>query len=316
MSVAHRRRALSIWLLAITLAFVGLACKRHSVGSKPRVAVSIFPLYDIARRVAGDRLDVVLVLPPGRSEHSYDPTPREMARVADSRLAISVGLEMDAWLERIVRGAAGNGVTVVQLGPRMQPRAMNHNEVGDEAADEARNGVEEEHHHGPLDPHFWLDPVRMQSATDVMVEAFTRLDPNGSAGFRERGDAVKQSLGALHEAIHRRSSTWTRRTIVTFHGSMGYYADRYRLNIAAVIEPFPGREPTARYITEVLAALQSTHAAAMFSEPQLDRRPAQVIADQGHVPLFELDPVGGTAGVETYERLLTRNTDVLERALR
>ena len=289
--------------------------KQASVGP-PRVAVSIFPLYDIARRVAGDRLDVVLVLPPGRSEHSYDPTPKEMARVADSRLAISVGLGMDDWLERIIQGAAGSEVPSLQLGPRVQPRSMTQKEVGDEAADEARPAGSEEHHHGPEDPHFWLDPVRMRTAADAMVEAFDRLDPASTDGFRARGEAVKSSLTALDAAIGERAHKWSRHTIVTFHGSMGYYADRYGLAIAAVVEPFPGREPTPRYVHDVLAALATSGAAAMFSEPQLDRRPAQVIADQAHTPLFELDPVGGTEGVETYEKLLAHNTDILEQALK
>src|SRR5689334_16060847 len=104
--------------LVALIALALLSCHRDAATSRPRIAVSIFPLYDIARRVAGDRLDVVLVLPPGRSEHSYDPTPREMARVAGARLGVSVGLDMDTWLERIVRGAAGEHVTFLELGPR------------------------------------------------------------------------------------------------------------------------------------------------------------------------------------------------------
>ncbi len=280
------------------------------------MAVSIFPLYDVLRRIAGDRADAVLVLPPGRSEHDFDPTPRDMARVADARLAISVGLGMDDWVERIVRGAAGQGVRIVQVGPRVSPRRVTHEDIGEEAADEARPAGEEEHAHGPLDPHFWLDPVRMQTATDVMVEALISLDPGGTAGYRSRGETVKRSLGELHRTIERRARAWTRRTIVTFHGSMGYYVARYGLTLAAVIEPFPGREPTARYVAEVIAAIGRTHTAALFSEPQLERRPAQVIAEQARVPLFELDPVGGTAGRDTYERLMGYNTDTLERALR
>jgi ABC-type Zn uptake system ZnuABC Zn-binding protein ZnuA len=297
------------------MALGSVSCKRGSSG-KPRVAVSIFPLYDVARRVAGDRLEVVLVLPPGRSEHSYDPTPREMARVADSRLAISVGLGMDEWLTRIVQGAAGTNVTMLEIGPRLDPRPTPLGAVGEEAADEARNGAEDDDHHGPQDPHVWLDPQRMSRAVDLFVDAFTRLDAPGAAGFRTRGDEVKRSLGSLDQAIEARAHSWSRHSIVTFHGSMGYYAARYGLQIAAVVEPFPGREPTPRYMADVLGALQRLHPAAMFSEPQLDRRPAQVIADQSHVPLFEVDPVGGTPGADTYERLLTHNTDVFEQALR
>jgi zinc transport system substrate-binding protein len=307
---------------ALALATSAAGCpKRNTAGSKPRVAVSIFPLYDAARRIAGDRLDVVLVLPAGRSEHSYDPTPREMARLSGSKLALSVGLGMDEWLSRIVRNT-GDDVRVVELAPSVEPRDMSHEEVGEEAADEARDALsdggaqEEEHHHGPKDPHFWLDPSRMSRAAAVMAREFARIDPQGAQGFEQRRAQFEREMTALDAQIRGRAARWTRRTIVTFHGSMGYYAARYQLTIAAVIEPFPGREPTARYVSDVLAAIQRTHAAALFSEPQLDRHPAQVIAEQSRVPLFEVDPVGGTPGRDSYERLMLANTDAFERALR
>ena len=332
-------------------------------GNKPRVAVSIFPLFDLARRVAGDRLDVVLVLPAGRSEHSYDPTPGEMAKIAKARLGVSVGLGMDGWLENIVKGAAGTEVPIVQLGPKASPRKMAAQEVGVEAVEEAaeapkepeakkddhdheddhgkaRKGPTREidteddkpkeeakagghghghghaHAHGAEDPHFWLDPVRMAGTVDALVEAFGKLDPAGAEGFKARGEEAKKSLNALHTSIEARSKGWTKKTIVTFHGSMGYFADRYGLKIAAVVEPFPGKEPTPRYIKDVLGAIQKSQASALFSEPQLDKKPAQVIADQAKLPLFELDPVGGSAGVDSYEKLLNHNADVLDKALK
>ncbi|MBK9260076.1 MAG: zinc ABC transporter substrate-binding protein [Polyangiaceae bacterium] len=369
----HQRRAHLQYLAAIFASTMMFGCDRKGSGTtasadKPRVAVSIFPLWDIARRVAGDRLDVVLVLPPGRSEHSYDPTPKEMAQVAKSKLGLSVGLSMDGWLEKIVRGAAGNDVPIVQLGPKANPRKMTAEEVGEAAVEEAEehedkpakdddhdhdhgkkgdhhdekahDGREHDdgdhapkpepkgaakgghdhhghhHHHGAEDPHFWLDPVRMKAVVPTIVEAFEKLDAAGAEGYKARGKTVEGELDKLHAAIEAKSKAWTKKTIVTFHGSMGYYAERYGLRISAVIEPFPGKEPTARYVKDVLTAIEKSKAAALFSEPQLDRRPAQVIADQAKLPLFELDPIGGSTGVETYEKLLEKNTEVLDKALK
>lgn len=325
-----RRGFLSLVPLCVALA----ACRREggAASDKPKVAVSIFPLHDVARRVAGDRLDVALVLPAGRSEHSFDPTPGEMARVAKAQLGVSVGLGMDGWLEKIIQGAAGKQVPIVQLGPKASPRRMKAEEVGVEAAEEAAEKKGEDHDpahdhdkdhdhghgdpaSGAQDPHFWLDPVRMSDVTDALVEAFSKLDPPGAGGFKARAEEVKKSLGELHKGLEARSRAWKGRTIVTFHGSMGYFADRYGLTIAAVIEPFSGKEPTARYLKDVIGAIERSKASALFSEPQLDKRPAQVIADQAKVPLFELDPIGGGPGAETYEKLLRKNADVLDKAL-
>ncbi len=339
----HSRRA-HLGLLAALVGSMlvpGCNCRGSgtaSPGDKPRVAVAIFPLWDIVRRVAGDRLEIILVLPPGRSEHSYDPTPKEMAQVAKAKLGLSVGLEMDGWLEKIVRGAAGNDVPIVQLGPKANPRKMTAEEVGEEAAEEAAEHKDkpsehhdhdekkddhhndkdhdEHHHHGALDPHFWLDPVRMKMVVPTIVEALEKLDAAGADGYKARGKTVEGELDKLNTAIETKSKAWTKKTIVTFHGSMGYFAERYGLRISAVIEPFPGKEPTARYVKDVLGAIEKSQAAALFSEPQLDRKPAQVIADQAKLPLFELDPIGGGTGADTYEKLLEKNADVLDKALK
>jgi len=292
------------------------SCRKGADGSgKPRVAVSIFPLYDVARRIGGDKLDVVLVLPPGRTEHSYDPTPKEMQKLAGAKLGVAVGLDLDTWLEKIVKGAAGEGVTFLQLGPKAQPIAMGKEHVGEEEAEEAAHGHDEDHH-GANDPHFWLDPVRMTMTIDPLVEAYGKISPADAAYFKDRGAEVKKALDALHVRVDGRAKTWTRNSIVTFHGAFGYYASRYGLDIAAVIEPFPGKEPTPKYLSVVLEEIKQKKPAALFSEPQLDKRPAQVVADQAKLPLFELDPVGGTASSDTYEKLIDSNTDVLEKALK
>jgi ABC-type Zn uptake system ZnuABC Zn-binding protein ZnuA len=297
------------------------ACKPKET-AKPRVAVSIFPLYDIAKRIGGDAADVVLILPPGRSEHGYEPTPKEMAKVADAKLAVLVGLGMDEWAKKIVRGAAsGKAPTELELGPLVEPRTMTASHVGEEEAEAAAGGKhdedEDEHKPGAKDPHFWLDPVRMQKAAAAIADALAKIVPEAAAaGVRARGDDVKQKLGALHAEIDGKSKAWTKRSIVTFHGSMGYFADRYGLTIAAIIEPFPGREPTAKYLAAVLTAIKSAKPAALFSEPQLDRAPAKVTADQAGLPLYELDPVGGTSGIESYEALIRHDAEVLDKALK
>ncbi|HEU4406212.1 MAG TPA: metal ABC transporter substrate-binding protein [Polyangiaceae bacterium] len=316
------------------------ACGSKSAPKQPAVAASIFPVYDLTRRVAGDRVETVLLLPPGRSEHGYDPTPAEMARVSGAKLTVEVGLGLDDWVGAMVRRAAGREVASLRLGPKASPRPITTEAVGEEAAEHGhdehekgerhgehekgeRHGEHEKgerrgehaHERGGLDPHVWLDPVRMRDATPAIVESLSTLDPEGAQGYRARGEALREALSALDAEIGARAKRWARRVIVTFHGSMGYYAERYGLKVAAVIEPFPGREPTAKYVKEVLAAIAASKPAALFSEPQLDRRPAQAIADEAKLPLFELDPVGGGPNVDSYEKLLRHDTDMLERAL-
>jgi zinc transport system substrate-binding protein len=300
---------------ALALAAIVSCGKSGGSGSgKPKVAVSIFPIWDVTRRVAGDRLDVVLILPPGKSEHGYDPTPKEIARLDGVKLGLTVGLDMDLWADQILKSAGG--AKIVHLGDKVQTIPVTMEHVGDEEAHKGDTTPDNDPEVGAADPHYWLDPVRMEGVTDQIASELAALDPAGKDTYAKNATAVKDSLAALDKSIAGRAATWSKRTIVTFHGSMSYYSKRYALNVAAVIEPLAGKEPTPAYIGQVLQAIKQTTASALFSEPQFDRAPAETIAKEAGIPLGELDPVGGLEGRESYEALLTWNTDHLEALLK
>ena len=279
--------------VALLPVLAGAACGGNE---KPvlGVAVSIFPLYDVVRRVAGDRLPVHLVLPPGHDHHSFDPRPQDVAALAQAGLIFAVGLGLDDWMQGLARRAGTGEATVFEVGPLLDPILM---------ADEKT-----------VDPHFWLDPVRMQQAVDVIVGALTNLDAEEGPLYRQRGEEVKQSLHEVHREIARRSGAWTKRSIVTFHASMQYFTDRYQLDVVAVVEPVPGQEPTPRHLANVVDILKKT-GAALLSEPQLDPRPARVLAAEAGVPVYEIDIQGGAPATDTYEKLMRQIAYVLDKAL-
>ena len=160
-----------ILMAALTLA-AATSCKRSEpVEARPRVAVSIFPIYDLARRIAGDRFDVMLVLPPGRSEHGYDPTPKEIARLEGAELGIAVGAGLDAWVEKFLGGT--RIVRIAELVPTLP--------------------IDRERDRGAPDPHVWLDPVRMRAAVDELAAGLAAIDPAGEDAIhqqRRRGQGV------------------------------------------------------------------------------------------------------------------------------
>jgi zinc transport system substrate-binding protein len=307
------RRRVVVLLVLACLAMA--ACKRRESGDgRPRVAVSIFPLYDLTRRVAGDRIEVVLVLPPGRSEHAYDPTPKEIARLEGARLGFAVGLDLDGWLESIMRTAGG--AKIVRLGEGVETIPIELQSIEMEHDHDHDHDHDHGHATGAPDPHYWLDPQRAGKLVGAIRDELAAIDPAGKAVFDANARELVAALDALDAAIAQRAEAWTKRTIVTFHGSMAYFARRYGLRIAAVVEPIAGKEPTAAYLAEVIGAIKRSGAAALFTEPQLDRGPGEVIAREAGVPLGELDPVGGLAGRTSYEALLQYNADQLDKVLR
>ncbi len=288
--------------LSLVLAASGLvgACRRAPTPQR-EVAATVFPVYDLARRVAGDRLAVRLVLPAGLDPHGYEPRPRDVAGLAEAGLIFAVGLGLDPWASGLARAAGAGEARVFELGPLMDPILAPPGLIRAEPL---------------IDPHFWTDPLRAKRAVDVIVEALGGLDAEGAVFYRERGEMVKRSIDALHGELALRADTWRRRRILTFHGSLFYFAARYRLQVVGVVQPVPGSEPTAQHLASLVALLRGPDPAALFVEPQLDGQLARSLAREAGVDVHLVDPLGGGPTATSYEDLLRGIGAVMDQALR
>jgi zinc transport system substrate-binding protein len=300
---------------AFCLVAVG-ACKPKNNG-RTTVACSIFPVYDLTRRVAGPDADVTLLLQPGKNEHTFDPTPKEIEEVSKAKLGVMVGLGLDPWMEKLMKEAAPKA-RVLKVGDRVPTIAISGEAVGEEEAHAAAKDKDDDHDHekGAPDPHVWLDPERARLIVKQIAEELGRADAAHALAYRARADELDKSLAALDQEVETRTKAFKQRGFITFHGSFGYFADRYKLRILAVIEPYPGTTPDGKYIEKVLSVVKAQHVPALYSEPQLDPRPAKVIADQAKIPLGVLDPVGGGPETDSYEKMIRFSVSALEKHLK
>lgn len=287
-------------LAIATLALAGASCTR-SAPARGQAAASVFPIYDLARRVAGDRLDVRLMLAPGLDPHDYQPRPQDVIGLEDAGLIFAVGLGLDPWAQALARSAGAGEARVFELGPLMDPILAPPGMIRPEPL---------------IDPHFWTDPVRAQRAVDVIVEALSGLDPEGAPFYRERASALRRSIQALHGEVGRQSQTWMKRRIVTFHGSLFYFAARYGLQVAGVVQPVPGSEPSAQHLQALIAELSAPEPAALFSEPQLESQLALTLAREAGVTVHAVDTLGGGPGASSYEDLVRGIARAMDGALR
>jgi ABC-type Zn uptake system ZnuABC Zn-binding protein ZnuA len=296
-----RRLAVAGATAAVASTLLASSACSHSDSGRRHVSATVFPLYDLVRRVAGDRLDVNLVLAAGLDPHGYEPRPKDVAALADAALVFAVGLGLDPWAQRLAQSAGAGEARVFEMGPLMDPILAPPGLIRAEPL---------------IDAHFWTDPVRTQRAVDVIVSALDGLDPEGGPFYRERGQALKRSIQGVHADILRRAETWSRRRIVTFHGSLFYFAARYGLQVVAVVQPVPDAEPTAQHLTALLELLKGPDPPVLFGEPQLDSQLARALGRETGRPVYVVDPIGGGPHAASYEDLLRGIAHVMDEALR
>lgn len=309
------------------------SCGKPAEGGRPQVAVSIFPVYDLVRQVAGPDADVSLLLQPGHNEHTFDPTPKDIEHVAAAKLGVMVGLGLDPWMEKLMKDAAPKA-RVLKVGDRVPTLTVKEDPIGDDDHDHGKDDHDKDDHDhgkddhgkddhdhdhegkGALDPHVWLDPQRAQLIVRAIGEELGRADPPHAIDYRRRSTELEQKLGELDKEVEDRIKALKTRGFVTFHGSFQYFAERYKLTILAVIEPFPGSQPTGEYVTKVLKVIKDRKVPALYSEPQLDPRPAKVLSDEAKIPLGVLDPIGGGPETDTYEKMIRFDVAALEKHLK
>ena len=305
------------------LSFCG--CRSHTDTSpsanksdKLEVVTTIFPLADWVRNVGGDRVHVTTLLPAGRSPHTFDPTPAEIRTVAHSQLFFKVGLKMDDWGSRLA-SAGTTKLKVVSLGnlladTKQLPDLTTATEAAQQiAADEAHH----DHDHEGVNPHYWLDIQLAKLSVEQIRNDLSAADPQGAATYARNAQAYLDQLTALDTSCTQQLSPCANQPFVSFHDAYPYLAQRYGLHIAGVIEEYPGKTPSEKYIKTLSDKLREMNIKTVFAEPQLNPQIADILAREVGATVDILDPYGSESSDDrnTYLRLIQYNVTHLAKAL-
>lgn len=231
-----------------------------SPGDGPVVVASTTFLADIAQNVAGDRLQVESLLPLGVDPHSYQPIPKDVAKVADSDLLIINGAEYEHFLENVL-GNAGGERTVVEASAGLKAR--------EDAAGE----------HG-VDPHLWLDPNNVIIYVKNIHNGFVTFDPEGKDVYTSNAKSYSIQLQELDAWIRKQvdSIPAERRLLVTNHNSLGYFAERYGFTVIGTVVEGTSSEaaPSAQQMAALIDQIKASGAPAVF----LDAAESTTLANQ------------------------------------
>lgn len=279
------------------------------------LAVETF-LADIAQNVAGDRLQVAALMPIGIDPHSFEPTPRDVAKVADSHVLIVNGAGFEAFLGEMLQNAGGQR-QVIEAAAGLATRTLQGEEVGQEHQDEDEHG-----HEG--DPHFWLDPKNVIQYVENIRAGLSQADPDGAPLYAANAQAYIAQLQELDKWITEQVQQVPeeRRLLVTNHESFGYFADRYGFKIIGTIVPSisPTAAPSAQQLAELIDHIKATGAPAIFLETGTSPQLAEQVAAETNVKvvtgLYSHSITAADGLAPTYIDMMKYNTAAIVEALK
>lgn len=276
-----------VFLVACAVLCVGLGGEAAAVWAEPlRVLVTVAPQRVIVERVAGERAQVVVLIPPGTSPHLFEPKPSLMAEVAHADLYFSVGLEFEkVWLPKF--RAANPGLKVMAMDAGIDKLSMTAHEHPGETAEQYGAGQ----HSGTEvhDPHVWLSPELVKTMARTVRDALTQADADGADLYATNCEAFVSCVSVLQRDLQAQFADVASRRFMVFHPSWGYFAREFKL-IQMPVEA-EGSEPGPRELAELIAEAKEHGVRVVFVSPQFSRKAAAVIARELGGGLMEADPL-------------------------
>jgi zinc transport system substrate-binding protein len=256
---------------------------------KARVVTTLFPLFDFARNIGGDRIDVSLLLPPGVEPHAFEPKPSDLAKTAKAEVFIYTGKAMEPWAEKIIKGVGTARLQIVDASKGISLMKPG----GDDAGAGHLTGKGSAHHHDQdlkgADPHIWLDFANAQTIVDSITDALVHVRQADEAVFRQNAEAYKDRLRALDRAFATELPKCPKREFIhAGHYAFGYLARRYHLSYVAAQGFDPDSEPTAKQLAALARQVKSSGLKVVFYEELVEPRVARTVARETGAELLML----------------------------
>lgn len=260
---------------------------------KVKVATTISVLQDMVRNVGGDRVDVFSIVPVGGSPETFQPSPSETRRVAESKVVFQNGEGLEEWLSGFMDNAGGNQ-KVVTLSDGLP--AIDNN------------------------PHFWLNVKYGEHYVERIRDTLIKIDPAGADVYRQNAARYLNELQQLDNYVRQQSDSIPadRRKLVTFHDAFPYFAQAYGFDLVGVVLQNPNAEPSSRQVADLVNKIREQHVPAIFVEPQFNPKLGDTIAREANVKVYETytDTLVNNPSGDSYIAMMRTDIDTIAKALK
>jgi ABC-type Zn uptake system ZnuABC Zn-binding protein ZnuA len=272
------------------------ASNEVSVTDVPRVVVVNTTLADIAHNIAGEMVDIEVLIPADADPHTFQPTPQDVAKIANSQMLIANGAGLEEWLQEVIDNAGGERLVI-----------------------EAAQGLAGEGNI-PGDPHYWLDPNYVIKYAYEIRDGLIELDPGHEAIYLQNTEKYISQLEELDMWIGEQVETISpeQRLLITNHESFDYFADRYDFEIVGTIIPSvsTGSSPSAQQLVALVEAIKATNTGAIFLESGSNPDLAVQLASEAGIDVIVDLVTQPDFPQESYIEMMKYNTQAIVEALR
>lgn len=304
-------RGFAVTSIALALCATLAGCTNRGMTPTARsleVVATIYPLCDWIRVISGSKAEAYCLLKPGANPHTYEPQPRDAQSIERAALFVMVGEGLEPWAEKLA--ASAPNAKIVRLGQGLAT-------IGADVGRVEPNTRGADHDVEDNNPHVWMSPRLARVMVSRLADNMAQADPPNARLYRANAAAYNRQLVSLEAEVKLRLAPFRGRQVITFHSAFDYLLQDVGLKLKASIEPYPGKEPSAQYLQQIVLWMRASNIRTVFAEPQFSPKAAQVIASEVGGQVLVLDDLGDPDDPtrDTYIKLIRYDTGQLVKAL-
>jgi len=257
--------------------------------AKKKIIVTFFPLYVHVLNIAGDRLEIDLLLPPGVSAHDYNCKPSDIKKLASASLLIANGASFDNFASRMAESASNPSLKIIDAsyGVELIGASGCAHECADESCHEGEHRSEGEK---LPDPHTWLSLTNAVVQVNNITLALCEIDPDGASSYKESAAKYLLAIAELEKLAQEKLSLYKSNKFIVFHGSFAYFSRDYGLIQSSIADSF-GNSPKPSKIKEIYDLIKKDGIKFLVAEPAYQNKEIKVISEEYKLEVIELDPM-------------------------
>ncbi|MGR3765459.1 metal ABC transporter substrate-binding protein [Rossellomorea sp. NS-SX7] len=316
------------FLLLIVLFLSACGASTDDKGAKDGkldVYTTVYPLEDFTKKIGGEHVDVHSIYPPGADEHTFEPSQKDMIKMAEGDVFFYVGMGLEGFVEKAQTILENEDVTVV---PASKGIDIEHaeDEHGEDEHSEDEHGDEEEAHadeHGHQhegDPHIWLNPQYSKHMAETIADTLSKEMPEHKEDFQDNLKELNGELDALDAEFMKMAESAPNKTFYVSHAAYSYWEDRYGLHQEAIAGLNTSDEPSQQELKKIIEKGKEDNVQYILFEQNVSSRLTEVVQKELGAESLKLHNLSVLTEKdrdenEDYFSLMRKNIDTLKKAL-
>lgn len=317
---------LSAVLLATSFALAGCTGSKTANttdkkdGDKIKVYASFYPMYDFAKKIGGDKVEVTNLVPAGTEPHDWEPSAKDLAKISESDILVYSGAGMESWIDKVDQVTKDSKLVKVEASKDIDLIKSEHHHDEEDAKEEDHEDAHEEHDHGEYDPHVWLAPQNAKIQMKNIKDALVKADPTNKDYYEKNFEVYSQKIDDLDVKFSTSLKDTKSKNIVVSHEAFAYLCKAYGINQVGIEGLSPDSEPDAARMAEVTKFAKENKIKYIFFEELVSPKVSEAIAKEVGAKTAVLNPLEGLSddqlkAGEDYFSVMESNLKVLLEAL-